>query len=263
MSRLRCPLVAGLLLLAVAAPAARAGSRPVDTIDASAETVQALASLPLRGIPPALLRDATGVAIIPDVLKAGFVIGGRFGRGVVLPRMADGSWGNPVFITMAGGSFGWQAGIQSTDIVLVFKTRASLDRILAGKSKVTLGGDVAIAAGPVGRQAEAATDGQLRSEIYSYSRSRGLFAGVSLEGAGLLVDFSANGAFYNVPGGHPSQIVGVPGLPVPVPAASLRSLLSTLASPPAPVIFPEAPPAPARVVPAPASAPVPPAQPPR
>ena len=97
-----------------------------------------------------------------------------------------------------GPGFGFQAGVQSTDVVLVFKTSKGLDRILSGRDKLTLGADVAVAAGPVGRQAGAGTDGQLGAEIYSYSRSRGLFAGVSLEGAGLRVDTHANEAFYGL-----------------------------------------------------------------
>src|SRR5262249_49915713 len=158
--------------------------------------VQALAAVPLKCIPPTLLQDAKGVAIIPHVLKASLLVGGRFGRGVVLVRQPDGTWSNPVFVTLAGGGIGWQLGIQSTDRVWVFKTSHSRDRILRGKGQLTLGGDVAVAAGPVGRQAEAATDGQLMAEIYSYSRSRGLFAGLSLEGAGMLADAEANEAFY-------------------------------------------------------------------
>jgi lipid-binding SYLF domain-containing protein len=190
------------------------------------------------------LQDAQGVAIIPHVLKAGFVIGGRYGRGVILVRAADGTWGNPVFITLVGGGIGWQIGVQSTDVVLVFKTRASLDRILSGQGKITLGADVAVAAGPVGRQAEAATDGQLRAEIYSYSRSRGLFAGVSLEGAGILINCDADEAFYGLRGGHPADIMAVRGAP---PAAeNLKSQLARMSTPwvppsPPPVLNPPEP----------------------
>jgi lipid-binding SYLF domain-containing protein len=204
---------AGLLLLSLLAAPLRADSREQDTILAATETVEALSTIPFRGIPPALLHDAVGVAVIPEVVKAGFVIGGRFGRGVVLVRQADGCWSNPIFVTLAGGSIGWQVGLQSTDVVLVFKTRASLDRILRGKGKITLGADVGVAAGPVGRQVEAATDAQLRAEIYSYSRSRGLFAGLSLEGAGLLVDFQANQAYYGVRGGHPADVLALRPVP--------------------------------------------------
>src|SRR5207244_1169165 len=151
-------LAAGLLGLTLLAQPVRAWSPEAATLDSAGEVLQALSVLPCRSIPSALLQDAQGVAIIPHVFKAGFVLGGRYGRGVILVGAADGTWGNPVFIALMGGGIGWQIGVQSTDVVLVFKTRASLDRILSGQGKVTLGADVAVAAGPVGRQAEAATD---------------------------------------------------------------------------------------------------------
>jgi lipid-binding SYLF domain-containing protein len=248
-------------LLLSGAPLCAAGE--VATVMSAAEVLHDLSTIPFRGIPPALLQDARGVAIIPNVLKAGLLIGGRYGRGVILVRQPDGSWGNPVFLTLAGGGIGWQAGVQSTDVVLVFKTTAGLERILLGQDKLTLGADVAVAAGPVGRQAEASTDGLLRAEIYSYSRSRGLFAGVSLEGAGLLMDYAANEAFYRVRGGHPSAVMAAPGLPVPAAAVQLRAELSRLsatsAEPPLPAPV-QAPPSPAPVqAPPPPAAALPPA----
>ena len=161
-------------------------------IRTSSDVLETIQSIPLKCIPPTLLANAQGIAIIPNVVKGGFVIGGRLGHGLVLSRNPDGSWGGPAFVTLGGASVGFQAGIQSSDVILVFKTRASLERVLRGKGKITLGADVAVAAGPVGRQAEAATDGRLTAEIYSYSRSRGLFAGVSLEGAAIVYDSEAN-----------------------------------------------------------------------
>src|SRR5207245_392761 len=128
-------------------------------VSSAAEVLQALSAVPFGGIPRTLLQDAQGIVIVPDVIKAGFVIGGRHGRGVALVRGPSGAWGNPVFVSLTGGGIGWQIGVQSTDVVLVFKTRKGLDRILEGKDKLTLGADVAVAAGPVGRQAEAGTDG--------------------------------------------------------------------------------------------------------
>jgi lipid-binding SYLF domain-containing protein len=231
MHALRTPIAATLLTLALAAAPLRAGPDEIDTVRSSTEVLHELACIPLKGIPPALLQDARGVAIIPNVLKAGFVLGGRYGTGVVLVRLADGSWSNPVFVTLAGGGIGWQIGVQSTDVVLVFKTANGLDRVLRGRSKVTLGADLAVAAGPVGRQAEAATDGMLRAEIYSYSRNRGLFAGVSLEGAGLIMDYEANESFYRVAGGHPSNILGNRGIPLPVVSENLKAELTRLSRP--------------------------------
>jgi lipid-binding SYLF domain-containing protein len=204
------------------------------TLTGSAEVLQALVNIPFQGIPRALLEDAQGIAIIPGVLKAGLVIGGRHGHGVVLARNPDGTWGNPVFVQMTGGSVGWQIGVQSTDVVLVFKTRNGLNRILNGKSKVTLGGDIAIAAGPVGRQAEAGTDGRLKAEIFSYSRSRGLFAGLSLEGAGIWADHEANERFYRIAGGQTAAVQALPA--VPQPAAALKAVVGSLTAPPPPAM---------------------------
>lgn len=198
-----------------------AGGPELATVESATEVVRSFSALPNSAIPPAMLRDAVGVAIIPDLVKAGFLVGGRFGRGVVVPRLPNGAWGEPVFVTLAGGGFGLQAGIQSADVILVFKTAKSLDRVLRGKGKVTLGGDIGIAAGPVGRQAEAATDGQLKAEIYSYSRSRGLFAGVSLEGAAIWSDAAANRDFYRER-----------GLPQAAATKLLREWLSSQSTPP-------------------------------
>jgi len=150
-------------------------------------------AIPETEIPPELFRNTQGIAIIPGLIKAGFIVGARYGTGVLAANLG-GRWSAPVFITMGGGSFGFQIGAESTDIVLVFKTARSMQAFRSGK--FTLGGDVAVAAGPVGRHAEAATDIELQAEIYAYSRSRGLFGGVAIEGAVLAVDDAENAAFY-------------------------------------------------------------------
>ncbi len=150
--------------------------------------------IPEQSIPQSMLDNAHAIAIVPNVVKAGFVVGGRFGRGLISVRGRDGTWSNPSFVTLAGGSFGFQAGVQSTDVVLVFVTQHGVDSIVHGK--FTLGVDASIAAGPVGRTAEAATDGKLRAEIYSYSRARGLFAGVAFDGAVMKIDSHSNEAVY-------------------------------------------------------------------
>ncbi len=251
-----CALVAtGLMLTLIAAPLHAAG-RELATVESAGEVVHAFADIPLKGIPPAMLQDATGVAVIPDVVKAGLVLGGRFGRGVVLVRQPDGSWSHPVFVTLAGGGIGLQAGIQSTDVVLVFKTRHGLDNILNGKGKLTLGGDASIAAGPVGRSAEASTDAHFKAEIYSYSRSRGLFAGLSLEGARLTVDHDANAVFYGVRGGWPADVLNfrAPGVPaVQALKGELSKLAGPLVPPPAHIYPPrmQSPPPPAQTAPPP------------
>jgi lipid-binding SYLF domain-containing protein len=159
----------------------------------------------LSRIPQAMLTDAHGVALIPNVVKGGFIVGARFGRGVLMIREPNGSWHAPVFITLTGGNVGWQAGVQSSDIILVFKSPRSIQGVLNGK--VTLGADMAAAAGPVGRQGGVATDGQLRAEIYTYSRSRGLFAGVAIDGSVLQVDRIATGNYYGITGTNTTPIV--------------------------------------------------------
>ncbi|MBI85015.1 MAG: Ysc84 actin-binding domain protein [Planctomycetaceae bacterium] len=155
-------------------------------------------ALPTRQIPQALLQDAQGIAIVPGVVKGGFVVGVRYGKGVVLIRDELANWQAPQFVSLTGGSVGWQVGIQSTDVILVFKNRKSIDGLMNGK--ITIGVDVAAAAGPVGRQAAAATDPRLNAGIFSYSRSRGLFAGVSLDGSVLRVDQLATAEYYRGPG---------------------------------------------------------------
>lgn len=156
------------------------------------QVLEELRATPDQHIPSWLLQRAYGVAVIPEVIKGAFVFGGRFGSGVLTVRDASGHYSNPIFIKLAGGSFGWQVGATSTDVVLVFVTQRSVEHFARGK--FTLGVDASVAAGPVGRQGEAAAG--VSAEIYSYSRARGLFAGVALDGTVLAFDPGANHAFY-------------------------------------------------------------------
>lgn len=149
---------------------------------------------PDKSIPSDLLKDAKAIAVIPDVLKVGFVFGGRRGEGLVSVKNPNGTWSNPSFISFGGGSVGFQIGVSSTDVILVFRSERGVDSIVNGK--FTVGADASAAAGPVGRTASAATDQQLKAEIYSYSRARGLFAGVALDGSVLKIDYDANAAVY-------------------------------------------------------------------
>jgi len=181
-------------------------SREEESVEMSRAVLKEIVSIPLKGIPRSMLDDAQGIAIIPNVIKGSFVVGARHGRGVLVVRQEDGNWALPWFISLTGGNIGWQIGLQATDLVLVFKTRQSIQGILSGK--LTIGADAAAAAGPVGRQASAATDGQLRAEILSYSRSRGLFAGVSVDGSVLQVDPMANAAYYGA--ANPGEARQVP-----------------------------------------------------
>jgi lipid-binding SYLF domain-containing protein len=132
--------------------------------------------------------------IVPDTIKAGLVIGGRRGHGVLSVKNPDGTWSNPAFVSLTGGSIGFQAGVQSADVVLVFRSDRGLESIVNGK--FTLGADAAVAAGPIGRNAATATDGQFKAEIWSWSRARGLFAGVALDGAVVSIDDAANESVY-------------------------------------------------------------------
>ena len=182
-----------LLLSTVALPLA-AGEKEDNRARDASVVLDEIMMAPDQAIPGRLMQDAEAIAVIPNVVKAGFVFGGRSGRGLIAVRTADGTWSNPSFVRLTGGSIGFQAGVQSTDVVLVFRSRRGVDSIVNGK--FTLGADAAVAAGPVGRTAQASTDGQLRAEIYSYSRSRGLFAGVALEGAVIAIDHRANQAAY-------------------------------------------------------------------
>ncbi len=146
-------------------------------------------------IPHQLVEQTQGIIIIPKLINAGLVVGGKRGKGVAMVKRSDGSWSDPVFVTLTGGSFGFQAGVQSIDLVLIFKDRETLTNI--GKGSFTLGGDLSVAAGPLGRNSTANTDYKLEAEVYSYSRSRGLFAGISLNGASISVDKDSNKAFYS------------------------------------------------------------------
>ncbi|MFM8406680.1 MAG: lipid-binding SYLF domain-containing protein [Pirellulaceae bacterium] len=170
----------------------------------AALVVQELASGTSTRIPENLLREAEGVAIIPHYIRGAFVVGVAGGRGVLLTRDEQRNWRAPEFVRMGGGSVGWQAGVQAIDLVLVFKTAKALDRIRAGK--LTLGADASAAAGPLGRYTSAATDTSLQAEVYTYSRSKGLFAGVSLSGASIQPDVAATQRYYQTGQGGPGAI---------------------------------------------------------
>ncbi len=200
-----------------------AGNERVKVEEATTALIEIM-QIPEKSIPPSLLRHAYVVGIIPNVIKAGLVIGGRHGTGILVVRQEDMKSSPPSFISLTGGSIGWQIGVTSTDVILVFKNKNSIDRIARGK--YTLGADVAVAAGPVGRSASASTDVTFRAEIYSYSRSRGIFAGVSLEGSALLIDHSANEAFYGREGIFPKEIFQSLNIDVPVVAVKFMETLT-------------------------------------
>ena len=167
-----------------------------DRLFESSTVLEELIQTPDRGIPKELMKDAKCVAVIPALKKAALGIGGDYGRGVVSCRQdqGKGAFGPPSMIGLSGGSFGFQLGGQSTDVVMLFMTPDSMKHLL--KDKVTLGVDAAAAGGPVGREASAETNATMHAEILTYARSRGLFAGISLKGAVLKPDKEANKALY-------------------------------------------------------------------
>ena len=168
-----------------------------------------------KAIPRAIVGRAEGIAIFPSTIRAGFIVGGMRGRGILSARN-EGRWSAPAFLTLTGGSFGLQIGGQAADLILVISNRRGLENLVANQFK--LGADAAVAAGPVGRDAQAATDLHLRAEILSYSRSRGLFAGVTVNGSTVRQDRDANERFYGKRLETRQIIFGpAPGTPAPVP----------------------------------------------
>lgn len=147
-----------------------------------------------ENIPSRLMSRAEGIVVIPNLVKAGLGVGGQRGKGVAVLKKADGSWSDPVFVTLTGASIGFQAGVQAIDLVLVFTKGEILTNL--DKGEFTLGGDAGVAAGPVGRSTSATTDTEFDAEVYSYSRSKGLFAGLALTGSRLSADDDANKSFY-------------------------------------------------------------------
>jgi lipid-binding SYLF domain-containing protein len=162
--------------------------------DKAATVLSEIMDAPDQRIPEALLKKAYAIAVIPHVVKGAFGIGGRYGKGLVVQRNGGGGWGTPLFIEIGGGSFGFQLGVEATDVVMVFTNSDGIKPLLKGKLQI--GADASATAGPVGRTAEAGTDILLKSAIYSYSRSKGLFAGVALDGAVLQLDDDANKKVY-------------------------------------------------------------------
>lgn len=170
-----------------------AQAREAARIDAAVKVVHEFGEME-EDIPHELLSISEGIIIVPKMINAGFVLAGKRGRGVAMVKDAAGNWSAPLFVTITGGSVGFQAGIQSVDLVLIFRSRETLEDI--GEGTFTLGGDISATAGPLGRSSTANTDYKFEAEVYSYSKSKGLFAGISLAGAAITVDAAANRSFY-------------------------------------------------------------------
>lgn len=215
-------LMCAVFLLCGIIPA-QAETREEKKVEDAINVLTEIMKIPEEGLPVSLLNNAYGVAVIPNVIKVGFVLGGRLGHGILVTKGDDGKWSNPSFITLSGGSFGFQIGAQSTDIILIFKSEKSIEGIINGK--FTLGADAAVAAGPVGRQAEMSTDIYMKAEIFSYSRNRGLFAGLALEGSALSIDTDSNKYFYNNESVSTRDILSGRSLKAPEVANKFRHLL--------------------------------------
>jgi SH3 domain-containing YSC84-like protein 1 len=187
-------VVAGVTAVLIATSAfAQLKKSDIEKLNEAATVLTEIRNAPDNGIPDSIWAKAQCVVVIPDLKKAGFIVGGEHGSGVMSCRHAN-TWGPPVFMEMTKGSVGFQAGVQSADLVLVVMNQSGVDKLL--RNKVTLGADASIAAGPIGRQASAATDAQLSAEMLSYSRSKGLFAGIDLSGGSLNPDASRNERAY-------------------------------------------------------------------
>ena len=182
-----------LLTLLPAQPRAQKESDEAKRIGDATAIFSEIMAAEDKAIPQSILGKASGIAIFPSTIKAGFVVGGQRGRGIISRHSANG-WSSPAFLTLTGGSFGLQIGGQAADIILVINGDRGLDNLVSNQFKI--GADASVAAGPVGRDAQAATDIQLRAQILSYSRARGLFAGVTINGSTIRQDQDANQRFY-------------------------------------------------------------------
>jgi len=180
---------------AMAMPRTLAESGEAGRVREATTVLREIMRAPDHAIPASVAGKAEGIAVFPSVLKGGFIFGGQWGRGIISVRNpGQGTWSSPAFLTIAGGSFGLQIGGQSIDLVLVIMDKTGVERLLGNQFKV--GAEASAAAGPVGRSAEASTDIQMRAKILSYSRSRGLFAGIALNGSTVAADQDANKRFY-------------------------------------------------------------------
>ena len=191
-------LLAAIAITATAAASAFAQADQATRIGNATTVLGEIMGTPDKAIPESVLQKAEGIAVFPGTIKGGFVLAGERGKGIISVRdRAKNTWSLPAFLTITGGSIGAQIGGQSIDIVLIVMDRRGLENLLSNQFKI--GADGSVTAGPVGRSAEASTDIQMRAQILSYSRSRGLFAGVSLNGSAVRRDEDSNKAFYGEP----------------------------------------------------------------
>ena len=206
-----------VMLLSSAAFAAETAAR----VEKAAEVFNEIMAAPDKGIPQDLLEKAECVVIVPDLKKGAFIVGAKYGKGVVTCRTANGKWSAPGMIRVEGGSVGFQIGGEVTDVVMLVMNQRGMDKLLG--DKFTLGGEGEVAAGPVGRAASAQTDAKMSAEILSYSRNHGIFAGLSLSGATLRPDNGDNKELYGKEVSNRDLLKG--STPPPAAASKLLAAL--------------------------------------
>ena len=214
-------LVVSLLAVCFAADESAKESKATDRAQAAADVLNEIQAAPDKGIPQEVLGSAQCVAVVPSLLKGGFIVGAKYGRGLASCRTAKG-WSAPAFFLVEGGSVGFQIGGQAVDLVMLVMNHEGMNHLLS--SKFALGADASVAAGPVGRHAEANTDWKMKAEVLTYSRARGVFAGVSLNGAVVKQDKDSTREFYGHMVSFPASLKGEVD---PPPAAN--TFLSSLA----------------------------------
>lgn len=239
---LRCLAFLAAIVITVQAEAQLfGGSRNPNQIVVEATNVLSQSVAMPSGLPQSMLQSAQGIVIVPNMVRGAFVVGAQFGQGVLLTRGPDGAWQAPRMINITGGSLGYQIGVQSTDLILILRTPQSVANLLRGTLKV--GVDASAAAGPVGRQASAATDLSMQAEILSYSRARGAFVGAAIDGSMISMEPSADAMYYQPPG------------TIPPSATQLVQLVTTLSAKGPATVAPPTQPVSAVVPNAPAGAP--------
>jgi lipid-binding SYLF domain-containing protein len=214
--RIATAAISVLAFCLTAVPFAAQGSEEAQRVTESVRVLQEIMDAGDQSVPRSIMQKAEGIAIFPSLLKGGFIVGGQHGRGVLSAKdPKTGAWSSPAFLTINGGSIGAQIGGQAVDLLLVVQNRRGLEQLVNNQFKI--GADASVAAGPVGRDTSASTDIQMRAQILSYSRTRGLFAGVTLNGSTIRQDRDANDRFYGM-GYRTGQIVfdGLGGTPRPV-----------------------------------------------
>ena len=208
-------------LVSTSAAGGLANNDTADRLNAAADVLNKIMATPDKGIPQDLLDKAACAVIVPNVKKGAFIVGAKYGRGFIVCRRANHGWSAPAGVKVEGGSVGFQIGGSETDVVMLLMNQSAINKLLS--SKFTIGGDASVAAGPVGRTSSAETDAQLHAELLTYSRTRGLFAGVSLQGATLRPDDDANKDMYGKTMSNQDVVLGSAQ-----PPASAAGLIAAL-----------------------------------